>query len=259
MNLAEIENLQQLTSLSLRVPDAKTFPKDFKFSEKLERYRISIGDPLGYLDSTGISRSLLLNLHERSQLTALGLESLMKRSEGLLLDGLIDVKNVVYDLDSEGFCDLKRLDLKNSDGVQYIVDCVDQQIHPHKAFPVLESLSLGGLRNLERICHGKLPEDSFKNLREVWVSRCDKLKNVFPLSIFKRLHSLRVEDCKMMEEIVGHVRSEDDGAVEFPELRSLRLGNLPKMVKFMSWSEAEAAGGSSSVESPDPFFGEKVT
>ncbi|GMN20485.1 hypothetical protein TIFTF001_050048 [Ficus carica] len=258
VNLAEIENLPQLTSVSLRVPDAKTFPKDFKFSEKLERYRILIGDPLGYLDSTGISRSLLLNLHERSQLTALGLESLMKRSEGLLLDGLIDVKNVVYDLDREGFCDLKRLHLRHSDGVQYIVDCVDQQIHPHKAFPVLEILRLSGLRNLERICHGKLPEDSFKNLRQVTVWRCDKLKNVFPLSIFKRLHSVDVSDCEMMEEIVGHVRSEDDGAVEFPELRSLHLRNLPKMVRFMSWSEAEAAGGSSSVESPEPLFGEKV-
>ncbi|GMN54568.1 hypothetical protein TIFTF001_023695 [Ficus carica] len=257
-NLAEIENLQQLTSLSLRVPDAKTFPKDFKFSEKLGRYRISIGGPLYYSHPPGISRSLLLKLRERSQLTALGLESLMKRSEWLLFDGLIDVKNVVYDLDSEGFCDLKRLSLFNSDGVLYIVDCVDQQIHPHKAFPVLKRLRLEGLRNLERICHGELPEDSFKNLRDVTVWNCDKLKNVFPLSIFKRLHSIEVEDCKMMEEIVGHVRSEDDGAVQFPELRSLILRNLPKMVKFMSWSEAEAAGGSSSVESPDPFFSEKV-
>ncbi|GMN68208.1 hypothetical protein TIFTF001_037263 [Ficus carica] len=258
VNLAEIENLEKLTSLSLRVPDAKTFPKDFKFSEKLERYRISIGDSPYYSHPSGISRSLLLKLRERSQLTALGLESLMRRSEWLLLDGLIDVKNVVCDLDSEGFCDLKRLDLLSSDGVQYIVDCVDQQIHPHKAFPVLESLRLMRLRNLERICHGKLPQDSFKNLREVRVSRCDKLKNVFPLSIFKRLHSIQVNNCKMMEEIVGHVRSEDDGAVQFLELRSLDLGNLPKMVKFMSLSEAEAAGGSSSVESSDPFFGEKV-
>ncbi|GMN43669.1 hypothetical protein TIFTF001_012864 [Ficus carica] len=259
VNLTEIENLQKLTSLSLRVPDVKTFPKDYKFSEKLERYRISIGDSLYNSHPAGISRSLLLKLHERSQLTAHGVESLMKRSEFLSLDGLIDVKNVVYDLDfCEGFCDLKRLDLLNSDGVQYIVDCVDQQIHPHKAFPVLDSLRLWELRNLERICHGELPEGSFKNLREVSVWRCDKLKNVFPLSIFKRLHSIRVEDCKMMEEIVGHARSEDDGAVEFPELRSLELWNLPKMVKFMSWSEAEAAGGSSSVESPDPLFGEKV-
>ncbi|GMN43663.1 hypothetical protein TIFTF001_012865 [Ficus carica] len=258
VNLAEIENLQQLTSLSLIVPDAKTSPKGFKFSGNLERYRISIGGPLGYWYATGISRLLHLKIRERSQLTALGLESLMKRSEGLLLDGLIDVKNVVYDLDSEGFCELKRLELWNSDGVQYIVDCVDQQIHPHKTFPVLDTLKLWGLRNLERICHGKLPEDSFKNLRQVTVWSCDKLKNVFPLSIFKRLHSVKVGYCKMMEEIVGHVRSEDKGAVEFPELRFLKLGNLPKMVKFMSWSEAEAAGGSSSVESPDPLFGEKV-
>ncbi|XP_024030632.1 disease resistance protein At4g27190-like [Morus notabilis] len=270
-NLAELVNLPQLTSLSLRVPHSKTFPKHFMFSEELERYRICIGssmhsfwDPRLY----GVARSLELTLQERSQLKELGLESLVKRSEALSLDGLVGVKNVVCDLDNEGFSDLKRLEFSRNVSVQYIVNCtVDQQIHLRKAFPMLETLRLGKLTNLERICQGKLPQDSFNKLREVYVTNCDKLKNLFPLSIAKRLEYIQVRDCDMMEEVVGHGRENDahiisDEAthhvVEFLELHSLILQSLPKFVQFISWSESEATCGSSSVQSPIPLFCEKI-
>ncbi|PON59555.1 AAA+ ATPase [Trema orientale] len=192
-SLTELRKLQKcLTVLYLCVLDAKVMPKDL-FSEKLERYRISIGSQHDFYPQDGISRSLHLHLNQRSQLNALGLKLLMKKSEYLSLDGIEGVNNMVYDLDMESFPQLKHLRFCNNDGVQYITNSVNQS-YSCPVFPSLESLSLDNLTKLERICHGELPPNSFNKLREVEVSNCGELKNqIFPLSIVKRLHNVSDE------------------------------------------------------------------
>ena len=113
------------------------------------------------------------------------------------------------------------------------------------------------LKNLEMICHGKLIADSFSQLREVTVRGCGRLKNLFPLSITRRLHQIVVEDCETMEEIVVNDEREDE--VVFDELRYLRLRCLPKFVQFMCWSQLGVTATSSSAESSShALFGEKV-
>ncbi|PON75695.1 AAA+ ATPase [Parasponia andersonii] len=191
--LTELRKLQKcLTVLHLYVPDANVMPKDL-FSEKLERYRISIGSQHRFYPKDGISRSLHLHLNQRSQLNALGLELLMKKSEYLSLDGLEGVSNIVYDLDMESFPQLKHLRFCNNDGVQHITNSVNRS-YSCPLFPSLESLYLDNLTKLERICHGELPANSFNKLRTVEVRNCGELKNlIFPLSLVKRLHNVSDE------------------------------------------------------------------
>ncbi|KAJ0079556.1 hypothetical protein Patl1_22780 [Pistacia atlantica] len=89
----------------------------------------------------------------------------MKGVEELYLDELQDVKNVAYELDSEGFPQLKYLYVQNNPYFLCIVGSVD--CVACDAFPLLESLSLRRLINLEKICHGHLSGESFSRLSNV--------------------------------------------------------------------------------------------
>ncbi|XP_062081091.1 probable disease resistance protein At4g27220 [Humulus lupulus] len=258
-SLIEIKNLQRLIVLYLSVESEKVLPEGL-FSEKLERYQISIG---GIHDfdyyACGSSRCLHLNLCQMKELNALGLVWLKKMSEYLSLERLMDVNNFVRDLDRENFPRLKHLMFRNNNGVQYVIDST-YLIHSHHAFPCLESLDLGNLTSLEMICHGKLPVGSFKELREVEVSNCDRLKNLFPLSIVKLLHHVTVSECEMMEEIVTSGREDDEATdkIESLQLRFLSLKSLPNFVHFYC-SQLKETCASSLIDSSKPLFSGTVS
>ncbi|XP_062076327.1 uncharacterized protein LOC133781370 [Humulus lupulus] len=231
VSLIEIKSLQLLTVLYLSVASENILPEKL-FSEKLERYRVSIGDEYSWYNE--FSRCLeLLNLSNMNEINASGLQSLIKRSECLSLERLVDVTNVVHDLDKDGF-------------------------------PRLKHLRLIQLTSLERICHGKLPTGSFNELRKVEVQNCGRLKNLFPLSVTKLLHEIRVEECVMMEEIVSHGRENegDDEAShnidESFQLRSLFLHSLPKFAHFY-FSKLKTTGESSLVDYSKSLFNDTVS
>ncbi|XP_062083144.1 probable disease resistance protein At4g27220 [Humulus lupulus] len=256
-SLIEIKNLQRLTVLYLSVKSEKVLPEGL-FSEKLDRYQISIGAIHDFYYPSQYSRSLHLNLYQRKELNALGLVWLMKMSEYISLERLMDVNNFVRDLDRENFPRLKHLEFHNNDGVQYVIDSTDL-IHSHHAFPCLESLNLIKLTSLEMTCHGKLPVGSFKELRKVEVSNCDRLKNLFPLSIVKLIHHVTVIECEMMEEIVTSGREDDEAAhrIESLQLRSLCLRSLPNFVRFYCSKQKETCA-SSMIDYSKPLFTETV-
>ncbi|XP_062076377.1 uncharacterized protein LOC133781420 isoform X2 [Humulus lupulus] len=220
-----------MTVLYLSVPSENILPEKL-FSEKLERYQVSIGGDYNRYKNE-FPRWLQLNLSNMNEKNASGLKSLIKRSEYLSLERLVDVTNVVHDLDKDGF-------------------------------PRLKHLRLIQLTSLEMICHGKLPTGSFNELRKVEVRSCDRLKNLFPLSVTKLLHEIRVEECKMMEEIVNHGRESegDDEAShnidESFQLRSLFLHFLPNFVHFY-FSKLKTTGESSLVDYSKPLFNETVS
>ncbi|KAM6555202.1 hypothetical protein CsatB_015964 [Cannabis sativa] len=262
-SLIEIKSLQRLTALHLYVPREHVLPQGL-FSEKLERYNISIGvknsNMYGVITS---SKMLRLQLSQLDQIygSGSGLDLVMKGSEYLSLDGLNCVNNVFHDLHKDGFPRLKELSFGNNDGFHYIINSTH-----HQAFPSLESLRLSGLRSLESIiCHGgnnKLPIGSFNQLREVYVRCCGRLKNLFPLSVAKLLHEITVQECEMIEEIivredgdeVGHNIDGDDDHSSSLQLRSLHLEYLPKLVQFYC-SNHRAVGES---DHSKPLFSETV-
>ena len=148
--------------------------------------------------------------------------------------------NILSKLDRQGFLKLKHLNVESSPEIRSIMNSMD--LTPsHHAFPVMETLFLRQLINLQEVCHGQFPSGSFGFLRKVEVEDCDSLKFLFSLSMARglsRLKEITMTRCKSMGEIVPQGRKEikdGDDAVNvplFPELRYLTLQDLPKLINF---------------------------
>ncbi|CBI34253.3 unnamed protein product, partial [Vitis vinifera] len=156
--LSELNHLSHLTTLEIDIPNAKLLPKDILF-ENLTRYGIFIGV------SGGLRTKRALNLYEvnRSLHLGDGMSKLLERSEELQFYKLSGTKYVLYPSDRESFRELKHLQVFNSPEIQYIIDSKDQWFLQHGAFPLLESLILMKLENLEEVWHGPIPIESFGN------------------------------------------------------------------------------------------------
>ncbi|KAJ7961567.1 Disease resistance protein [Quillaja saponaria] len=109
-------------------------------------------------------------------------------------------------------------------------------------FKCIKKIKLCRLRKL--ICiwkagsNGIIPQGciGFENLTSLVVNECDMLRKLFPSSVQKHLVNLQeiqVSNCQMLEEIV-EIRGELDKRfiISFPQLKSLNLGNLPKLSSF---------------------------
>uniref|UniRef100_A0A803QAG5 AAA+ ATPase domain-containing protein n=1 Tax=Cannabis sativa TaxID=3483 RepID=A0A803QAG5_CANSA len=252
-SLMEIKSLQQLTALSLCVPSEHVLPQGL-FSEKLERYHISIGvEYFSFFSFDVVSNKWLsLCLSELDQVCARELISLMRRSECLSLTGSMSVNNVSPSLVNQGFPRLKYMRFHNNDGVQCIINSTDVAFLPR-----LESLILQQLRSLESICRGnKLPRGSFNELRTVvtsfpnlkvlYVSNCDNLKSLLSSAMARslvQLEILSIYGCEKMEEVI--VMSDHDkeyssssggtntkAIIPFQNLRCLELCSLPNFIRF---------------------------
>ncbi|XP_024926181.3 uncharacterized protein LOC107410500 [Ziziphus jujuba] len=249
-HLSELKNLAHLSTLHLAVPDVNSLPK-YLFGTKLKGYNINIGEHELKFNNYKNSRKLELKLNTSSLLDEhADLKMLMKGSEELGLNGLEDLNNVVYDLDWEGFPQLKFFQFQNNVGIQHIINSMDK-IHPCGAFVSLETLVLKKLVNLEKLCHGKLTDKCFGKLRKIDVSNCNRLKSLFSLSeakIVLKLEQIRVAECNMMEGIVIHEIEDDNqnnsnnaaNKFEFPELYSLKVRSLPKFVQVFTEMKTNA-------------------
>ncbi|KAF2294855.1 hypothetical protein GH714_024515 [Hevea brasiliensis] len=262
-NLSELKLLSKLYTLEVHIVDANIIPKDL-FSEKLERFRVFIGDVWDWSGKYKTSRTLKLKLSTSALLERV--KVLLMKTEDLYLDDLKGVRSVLYELDDQGFPELKHLHVQNSHGIQYIIDWM---IRGHStAFPRLESLFIDNLNNLKKIYCGSYMVGSFSNLRKLKVGNCNALRSLFSFSMFKGLEKLEkvdVSSCEIMEEIVVE-EGEDDEKINLPQLRYLRLENLPQFVSFCSRvKEATTSGGNKEIEcedeteTPMPLFSRKVS
>ncbi|GLT36287.1 hypothetical protein SLA2020_106760 [Shorea laevis] len=255
-SLSELKQLKKLTALEIRIRDVKMIPEDLSF-EKLERYKIFIGDAWNKWDSSAeISRILKLRLRASISFDS-SLKQLLKKSEELHLEELKGVKNILYELDSEGFQELKHLYIHNAPDIQHIM----KSAALHNAFPILEVLSIRNLINLEKICYGRLRVTPFCKLRIIIVECCNQLKMLLSFSIARQLLQLQeigVADCRNMVEIVDKEGKEDardiieatDEMIKLGQLHSLRLQNLPKFISFSQENDTSL--------SHVPLFTEKI-
>ncbi|KAH1045326.1 hypothetical protein J1N35_036110 [Gossypium stocksii] len=102
--------------------------------------------------------------------------------------------------------------------------------------PSLEMMTISKLSNVKMIFHTNLPSNSFQSLRELSVSECEILKNLFPASIAKhllQLEDLSISDCGV-EEIVSKGKGVEDQPVrfEFPKVSSLEVTSLKELKCF---------------------------
>ncbi|XP_044486371.1 putative disease resistance protein RGA3 [Mangifera indica] len=236
-SLEELKRLSNLTALHLHIQDARVMPQDL-FFKKLKSYKIFIGDkwkwPIKFDLST--SRMLKLMIDDSIHLQH-GVRSLLKMTEDLSLKGMSGVRNVIYELNVDGFPHLKHLHIKDDLELLYIINSVTWKL----VLPNLESLILGNLIKLENICHGQLNVGSFRNLRIIKIEKCDRLEYLFVYFIVKnlvQLEEIEVTDCKNLKEIFGEENNdpgdeiETNNKTEFNQLCSLTLQRLPKFIKI---------------------------
>ncbi|GLT52112.1 hypothetical protein SLA2020_254720 [Shorea laevis] len=235
-SIAELKHLKELTTLEVCIPDIRMIPKNL-FFENLKKFKIFIGRKWeGQYGSSGSSR--VLNLHLNASINSnYSVKRLLKKTEELHLRKLAGINNVVDELNTEGFPDLKYLRIRSAPEVQHIIKPAEGG--PFNAFPSLEKLFLQNLINLEKIFQGRFRDTAFNNLRTITIESCHRVKNLFSSSIARQLLHLQeisVTGCSNMEEIVD---DEEQGSrndiVETTEpkfgevLRSLRLQHLPKL------------------------------
>ncbi|XP_057990603.1 probable disease resistance protein At4g27220 [Hevea brasiliensis] len=269
-SLAELKNLSRLTTLEIDVPDVKMLPKDL-FSNKLERYDIVIGKKRHWYDEYLSSRRLRIRLNTDIHLDH-GVALLLKKAEVLYLHNVKGIKSILYDMDWEGFPQLKHLDIKSSDDIQYVINST-VQVPSLNVFPILESLSLNKLVSLEKICYGRLTTGPFTKLRILKVGKCNRLKSLFSFSMVRNLSQLQemtVEYCQNMEEIVidqSGVGEDNIEVAEFSQLRSLTLQGLPALKSFcLKVKESTSDDGGSNeivlegdVHNPRPLFEKMIS
>ncbi|XP_071905837.1 probable disease resistance protein At4g27220 [Coffea arabica] len=112
----------------------------------------------------------------------------------------------------------------------------------------LEELRLTRLPNLVGLFYGELepyllPAGTFSCLRELWISECDNMKQLFTVQLlqnFQNLETLQVEDCERLEEIAADGNGGGEGIqltssgggttmISLPNLRCLSLDILPQL------------------------------
>ncbi|XP_060670028.1 uncharacterized protein LOC132800433 [Ziziphus jujuba] len=268
--LDELKHLVHLTALDVSVVDVKMLPEDL-LSQQLEQYKIEINigkwrrqkeinERSRHLPIEHVSRQLQIRQTESSLLREHGLEMLMKRSEELLLEGLNGVNDIVNELDTEGFPELRSLELRRNNTIQHLVNSMGQ-IHLCIVFGRLEALFLEDLSNLQEICHGEVTVESFKMLRAVTVRKCNRLKKLLPLFNARQIEEIRISDCNAMEEIFTHeiqddVHDDDDNKEELLQLRTLELKNLSKLRELCSEILLKKIG--SSKKQKEPFVEDSI-
>ncbi|KAL2322636.1 hypothetical protein Fmac_027015 [Flemingia macrophylla] len=233
-SLEELANLDHLAYIEdLCVPDPQAWPAEL-FFRKLKLYTIFIGDKWGQKhDGDYGLKTLKLKLNRKLQPED-GIKKMLKSVEVLYLDEMIDVRNVLSDLDCDGFPHLQSLVIQNNAEINCIA--TGSSHDPPDAFPNLEYLTLNNLNNLEHICHGDqyLTEKSFFKLRVLKVHNCVVKGSLFSNSMIKGLPHLaevEVSECEFINAIVL-MEGAENSIMEFLELCSLTLRVLPSLISF---------------------------
>ncbi|KAL6554718.1 hypothetical protein OROHE_007457 [Orobanche hederae] len=214
-DLVELKKLEKLTTLEIGITDLTSLPDDL-FFDKLKRFFIVIGDCWDWSRNDGVVNMLL------------------KKVDDLHLDNAVGVKDAdLPELNMEGFGNrLKNLQLQNFHEVRYLVNSV--QRGPYIAFPRLEALVIHNAQHLEKICNGPLKKESLGNLKQIKISSCDELCNIFPLSVARylsKLEDIEVTYCEKIEGIfvVDNEANAKDEKICLSCLRKLTLDHLPSL------------------------------
>ncbi|XP_045824893.1 uncharacterized protein LOC123917266 [Trifolium pratense] len=256
-SIAELRKLPKLTTLELNIPESWMLPRDLQtVFEKLERYKIAIGDVWEWSDIVnGTSKTLMLKLGTNIHLEH-GIKALIKGVENLYLDDVGGIQNMVYQLHGEGFPLLKHLHVQNNANMKHIVDSQERN-QIHACFRILETLVLHNLKNLEHICLNPLSITCFGSLSVIKVKNCVQLKYLFSFTLVKELSQLskiEVCQCNSMKEIV--LGDNNSSASTVFRFRSLTLEHLETLQNFISRSEQKHQGLEPSVSTP--LFNDQV-
>ncbi|XVF42845.1 hypothetical protein PTKIN_Ptkin01aG0398800 [Pterospermum kingtungense] len=266
-SLAELKALSCLTALDVHIPNADIIPKDF-FFEKLQRYKIFIGEAWHWAGVIEYKRTLKLKLHTSIGHLDYRMKMLLMKTENLHVDEMKGMEILLHKSEGrECFRQLKNLHIQNGALIQHIIkdDGADKiefvqlnsltlqglpklinfssqnkgststssqglsLFNEKILFPKLENLKLSSV-GIERIWQYQLPRGShsFPNLTSFIIEGCNNLKH---------LKSLEIVDCNSIQLIISIEESltKEDGkrdTISFPRLNSLKLKRLHNLIGF---------------------------
>ncbi|ESR45740.1 hypothetical protein CICLE_v10000136mg [Citrus x clementina] len=239
-SLDELMHLPRLTTLEIDVKSDNILPEGF-LARKLERFKISIGNGL-------FMHPMSVGQHWFKSRPRFSINSDRKslRSLKLKLDFMDICSMKLQGINNEGFSQLKLLWVQNNPDFFCIVD--SREMVACDAFPLLESLTIHNLINMERICVDRLKVESFNELKTVEAYNCDKLKlvafgckeliHLVTSSTAKTLVQLvkvSIYGCRAMTEVVIN---DKDGVekeeIVFRKLKTLELRDLDSLTSFCS-------------------------
>ncbi|XP_039173404.1 probable disease resistance protein At4g27220 [Eucalyptus grandis] len=224
-NMIELNDMKYLKTLHISIPNPSVLPRDLKV-EKLTKYEIRMGH--GFWWNVEGSRILFLKWDPISEMLQKGcIQSILGKTDNLILDGLNGIEQSIYALYQKGFPELKHLQVMNIPSIHYIL-----QSPSHMDFKTLESLFLKNLINLEKICTNNISSKSFSALKVVRVECCHKMEVLFPLSSMRelpQLEKIKIVDCMVMR---GILEANESGKFELHNLHALKLHYLPEIKNF---------------------------
>ncbi|XP_056172816.1 disease resistance protein At4g27190-like isoform X2 [Syzygium oleosum] len=241
-SLAELKSLTKLTSLEIAIPHPIILLEDGDLPfGNLVRFWIDIGN--AKRTRFKVLRTMELKLEGCDNiLSREWVQKALQKTQCLNLCKLSEFKKSAHELCTQGFRELKHLDIDDSPSIKYIANSSDGL--PLTAFVKLESLFLKNLINLEKIYHGTIAPECSSKLKAVKVEQCGRLKYLWRLSDmqrFVRLEEIEVRDCDSMQSIITHNAGEEivsaDNRVVLPKVRRLVLGKLPNMTSFCARAE----------------------
>ncbi|KAL5758049.1 hypothetical protein ACOSP7_020660 [Xanthoceras sorbifolium] len=174
---------------------------------KLERYKIFIGDEWKkwhWRFNSKASRMLKLSLDTKK-------DEIQNRELGKLLGA----RNLLDDLNRNGFPTLKHLNIHSNSDYSELVSC--------GALPLLESLIVKEMDGLDKICNRPVGAESFGQLKTIKVSECHKLNNIFTFSTVTTF-AIGEQDDGNNNEVVHEIK--------FGQLHILSLNFLPQLNSF---------------------------
>ncbi|MED6141961.1 hypothetical protein PIB30_108611, partial [Stylosanthes scabra] len=259
--LSELKHVHQLNTMEICIPSTEFLPTDLFFHE-LNDYKIVIGDfetlsigdfkmPHRYEASRSLALQLELGMDDIHSLK--GIKLLFNGVENLLLGDLHGVQNAFYELNLDGFPNLKHLSIVNNNGIQCIANSMELSL-PQDAFSNLEFLSLFNLMNIKEICCSPIEDSSsFSKLKTVKVKMCSKLKSIFSFYIVKFLTSLETIHVSRCDSLQAVVSEEEEGSnkVVLHKLSSLALQRLPSFVSFYKTYDRKIMPAQDEVDIPN--------
>ncbi|KAK0590847.1 hypothetical protein LWI29_032418 [Acer saccharum] len=162
--------------------------------------------------------------------------SLTKITDALQLVRIVGLRNFLPDLGNHGFNDLKFLLIGHCGEIKYLVntlECTPKCI----VFNSLESLSMMGMTGLVEICHGPLPAESFRKLKQIRLLNCFKMLNIVTSNLLQRLQSIESLEAQCCLSVVCVFDFESlviakEGTKFLSSLNHLKLWDLRKMMQI---------------------------
>ncbi|GLT96112.1 hypothetical protein SLE2022_137580 [Rubroshorea leprosula] len=131
--------------------------------------------------------------------------------------------------------DLRECWIRNCDGMECVLSSwINSVVVQSLEYLLLYNLhKLDGLFEANVMATSPPPPGAFSSLKEVWITKCKKIKKLFPswklVEYLQSLEEICVEDCEEMEEIIGS-DPEEEGEEGGDSIKELILPKLKKLM-----------------------------